>query len=147
MGAFVALTLASIHVARAPSPRHELWLCLAAAAIGVALDSSLTLTGWISYGSELPPVAPPWIIAIWVAFATTLNVSMRWLRGRYFLSVVLGAALGPLAYLGGARLGALTFFQELPALVALGVGWAVVLPFLVFLAARLDVAPDEPSTA
>jgi len=146
VGALVALTLASIHIARAAAPRRELWLCLAAAALGLVLDSGMTLAGLVSYRSEFPPWAPPWLVAMWVLFATTLNVSMRWLRGRPVLALLLGAVAGPLAYLGGARLGAMELLRQRPALIVLAVGWAVALPLLTSIAARLDVASDEPSS-
>ena len=42
-----------------------------------------------------------------MVFATTLNVSLRRLRRFLFAAVVLGGIVGPLAYWGGARLGAL----------------------------------------
>jgi hypothetical protein len=45
---------------------------------------------------------------MWIAFATTLNVSMRWLRGRPELALLFGAVGGPLAFYAGERLGAVT---------------------------------------
>ena len=64
--------------------------------------------GWLEYpsGILLSNTAPHWIVAMWVLFASTLNVSLRWLRGRWALATLLGAVAGPLAYYGGAGLGA-----------------------------------------
>ena len=45
------------------------------------------------------------MVALWAAFATTLNVSLRALRQRYLLSAVLAAVGAPLAYYAGARAG------------------------------------------
>ena len=50
----------------------------------------------------------------------------------------LGAVGGPLAYLAGEKLGAITFNQPLFAIAALAVIWAVAMPLLVVLATRMD---------
>ncbi len=75
---------------------------------------------------------------MWGLFATILNVSLRWLRGRWVMAALFGAIGGPLAYYGGHRLGALEFGNEIVALLALAVGWAVFTPLLMSLATRFD---------
>jgi hypothetical protein len=42
-------------------------------------------------GVFAPGVAPVWIVAMWALFATTLNVSMSWLKGRPWLAAAFGA--------------------------------------------------------
>jgi hypothetical protein len=54
------------------------------------------------------------------------------------LAGLLGAMLAPLAYFGGARLGALQLLQPQLALLAQAAGWALLLPLLVALARRCD---------
>lgn len=144
MGAAVAL-----HLARARRAGAELFLLFICAAIGAAWDSLLVAFGWVQYpsGNLLQGVAPYWIVGMWVLFATTLNVSMRWLRHRYLLAAVLGAGGGPLAYYTGERLGGIELTQFWQAMLALGTGWAVLMPILLWLSAQLDgvseeVAPD-----
>ncbi len=83
-------------------------------------------------------MAPYWIISMWMLFATTLNVSLRWMRGRYFIALIAGAIAGPLAYIGGSKLGGIVFLDRTAGLVALSVGWGVIMPILVMLAERLD---------
>ena len=78
---------------------------------------------------------------LWMLFATTLNVSLRWLRRMPAAAVVLGALGGPLAYWGGARLGGMTFAAPLAATVVLAVGWAVLTPAMVWLSRRFDGFP------
>ena len=75
---------------------------------------------------------------MWMLFATTLNVSLRWLRNRTALAVDLGAIAGPLSFYGGAQLGGVVFLDQRAGLIALSVGWAVMMPTLIILAARLD---------
>ncbi len=37
---------------------------------------------------------PPWILALWALFASTLNASLGWLQDRLLLAAVLGALSG-----------------------------------------------------
>ena len=78
------------------------------------------------------------MVAMWMSFATTLNVSLRWLRKRTTLAVVLGAIAGPLAFYAGAELGGVTFLDQRSGLMALAIGWAVMVPMLSILSTRLD---------
>lgn len=140
IGPAAALAAVALHLRFAARPGVELRLVLTALGLGLVADSLLLATGWIAYpnGQWLPGAAPYWIGSLWVLFACTLNVSMRWLRGRYVLAAAFGAVGGPLSYLAGSRLGAMTFAEPVPALTALAIGWAVMMPVLVWLASRLD---------
>jgi hypothetical protein len=140
LGLIVALAIVAMHLRSSRRPAVEARLLLAALALGLVFDSLLLSTGWIAYPNGLwaPGLAPYWIITLWALFATTLNVSLRWLRGRDTLAVLFGAVGGPLSYLAGARLGAMTFVDTVPAVVALAVGWGALMPVLTRLAARFD---------
>lgn len=93
---------------------------------------------WNAAAAEF--LAPWWILALWALFATTLNVSLGWLRSRLLLAGVLGGVAGPFAYWAGERLGALSLREPVAALGALTLGWAAILPALLALARRLDGA-------
>ncbi len=140
VGPVAVLLAVSIHLLMAYQPRKELALVLLAALIGALFDSLLLRTGWLIYpnGMLWAGTAPYWIVAMWLLFATTLNVSLRWLRGRYFAAALFGLVGGPMSYYGGAKLGGLTFIEMPSALVALAIGWALVTPLLVGLSERLD---------
>ncbi|MBM3385565.1 MAG: DUF2878 domain-containing protein [Betaproteobacteria bacterium] len=127
-------------VFRSRNPRDELSLVLVAALIGFAFDSVLALTGWLSFAGAvpLPALAPVWMVALWALFATTLNVSLRWLREWPVLGVLFGAIGGPVAYYAGERLGALQFADPLLGLTAVAAGWALAMPLLSALALRLE---------
>lgn len=142
VGPVAVLVVGALHLRTSRRPGVEARLLLAAMALGLILDSLLLATGWIAYpnGIWAPGLAPYWIVALWALFATTLNVSLRWLRGRDALAVLFGAVGGPLSYVAGARLGAMSFIDTQPALIALAIGWGVVMPVLTRLAARFDGA-------
>lgn len=130
----------AVHLWRSDAPRDELLLLALAAALGFAWESLLVYTGIVQYGANaaLAATAPYWIVALWVLFATTLNVGMRWLRKNLLVASVFGALGGPLSFLAGEKAGAVSFSDTSAALVVIGLGWAVMLPLLVRYAARND---------
>jgi hypothetical protein len=144
-GPLVVLAIIAVHLRLSKRPGSELGLVLAAIFIGLVADTLLVISGLVSYpsGTWIEGLAPYWILAMWGLFATTLNVSMKWLRNRKVLAAALGAVFGPLAYLAGQDLGAITFNQPLFAIVALAIIWAVAMPLLMALAIRLDGVSEK----
>ncbi len=137
--AAVALAV-GIHLKLSDKPETEIRLLLAAATIGFAWESVLVLSGLLTYSSGLwlPGTAPFWIVSMWVLFATTINVGMRWLRRSRTAAAVAGGIGGPMAFLAGSSVGAVELLSPAIALICIGIGWAVLLPFLVQIATRLE---------
>ena len=108
--------------------------------MGFAWESVLVISGLLEYssGTLVPGMAPYWIVVMWVLFATTLNVGMRWLRRNTATAAIAGAVGGPLAFFAGASLGAVELLSPAISLISIGIGWAVLLPLLVQIAIRLD---------
>ena len=147
VGPVAVFVAVSLHLMLAYKPRRELVLILIAAVMGALFDTLLLQTGWLTYANGMlwAGTAPYWIVAMWLLFATTLNVSLRWLRRSYFAAAMLGLIGGPMSYYGGAKLGGLTFVNAPAALTALAIGWALVTPLLVWLSGRLDgMQPEDP---
>lgn len=144
VGTLLVGIIIAFHLLRAYQPRVELYLILFAIAIGSLWDSFLVYQGWLAYpsGTLLPNTAPHWILALWGVFATTLNVSLRWLKRRWLIAIFSGAIAGPLAYYGGAQLGGVVFIDHLTALTALSLGWAILMPTLMALSLKLDGFPN-----
>ena len=140
IGALIATFIVAIHLLRAPVAEAEFKLVLIAVGIGAVWDSMLVWLDWLQYSSGIliPNTAPYWIVLMWGLFATILNVSLRWLRGRWLIAALAGSIGGPLAYYGGHRLGALEFGNQRAALIALAIGWAIITPILMALATRFD---------
>ncbi len=143
VGVLVAFLIISYHLSRATVLHREIRLLAIAMGIGFVFDSLLVTTAMLAYpsGMLLPGTAPYWIVVMWALFATTLNLSLRWLRGSFLLAVLFGAAGGPLAYYAGSQLGAVQFLSPGYGLVALAIGWAVFTPLLVFLSRTMDGFP------
>jgi hypothetical protein len=100
IGTAIAIGIATLHLVRAPEPKLELQLMALALAMGLVLDSALISGGWIAFqnGELAPGLTTHWMLGLWLGFATTLNVSLRWLLRKPFAAIVFGALGGPLAY-------------------------------------------------
>jgi len=139
-GTAVVFVAIAVHIFFAKERSRELSLVLLTGAIGLCSDSLLMSAGWLSYtsGTFLPGLAPYWIIAMWMLFATTLNITFRWLHNRLALAAVLGAISGPASYYAGSKIGAVTLIEFIPAMIGLSIAWAVLFPGLLVLARQLD---------
>jgi hypothetical protein len=135
------------HLWLAPRRVPEAMLVLVVTSIGLFWDSLVVSLGLMRYasGNFADGVAPVWIIAMWALFATSLNLSMGWLKGRPWLAALFGAVGGPLAYLAGERLGGVQMPDPVMALGAQAIGWAAILPLLTLLATRLNGFEPAPA--
>jgi hypothetical protein len=138
IGVLAMVAAIVLHLLRARLPREELILLLLCGAIGAVWDSVLVAVGWIRYpsGNVSVYLAPYWIVAMWMLFATTLNVSMNWLKFRYLLASAFGFFGGPLSFYAGHKLGGVELVEFKVALLAQAVGWAAMMPLLLDLAHR-----------
>ena len=145
-GPIAVAVAVAVHLARASQARSETLLLGAAGIIGLLWESALVAFGVLEYksGLLLPGFAPYWIVAMWVLFATTLNVGMRWLKKSILVAAVAGAIGGPMSFLAGQKAGAVSFADPTMSLLVIGAGWALLLPILVQLANQLDADPVPP---
>lgn len=139
-GAIAVAIAVLVHLARTRDVRAEATLLALAAIVGLIWETLLVAANVLTYpsGNLVPGVAPYWIVAMWILFATTLNVGMRWLRKNVATAAIAGAIGGPASFLAGASAGAVTLSEPLTSLVVIGIGWAVLLPLMVRLATRFD---------
>src|SRR5436190_14499843 len=109
--------------------------------LGVVLDTALSNWGVFSYPSSRADwvswIVPPWIIALWIGFATLPRFSLAWLARRPAAAALLGAIGGPLSFLGGVRMGAIAPRPESALTwIVLAMEYAIVTPLLLWLAPR-----------
>lgn len=134
--AVVAIYLA-VFLFQSSALRQDAEFILLAALAGAIIDGLLRGSGFFIYQSAVPEIdwiAPVWIIAMWMLFATTFNASLRWLRERPFSALLLGLLFGPLSYYAGQRLGAIDFvYPNMVTLPALALLWGTVMVGLVYL--------------
>ncbi|MFY8133761.1 MAG: DUF2878 domain-containing protein [Aquimonas sp.] len=144
-GPLAVALFAAWQVPLSSAPRADLKLMAIAAVAGFAIDSALVLSGLLTFSTPVPWdfAAPIWIIALWVAFALTLNHSMDSLKRRPVLAVLLGLIGGPLAYWVAAHVWNAVDLNgsTLLGLGVIGLVWALITPLLLALAERLKHAP------
>ena len=124
----------------------EALLILLAAIVGYALDSTLFLSGMLletgqdSFGWP----APLWLVCLWPNLAGALGGCLGYLKKRYFLGCVAGVIGGPMAYFAGRQLGAIDLADPLVvSFAAIAAEWAIAMPLLLFLDARLSPEPRQ----
>jgi hypothetical protein len=135
IGVAIVAFIIAVHLVRASEIRNEIMLIVLTMAVGTAWDSALTVAGLFEFanGVLVSWLVPSWMIAMWALFATTLNVSLKWLKHRYVLAAVFGAVGGPVAYYAGHRIGAVDFNNTLNSMIAVGAGWALIMPGLMLM--------------
>lgn len=113
-------------------PGQQVWPLLLTAVIGCLFDQYLFRMDWVSFPHHQGMLAyiPLWMMALWLAFATTVNVSMGWLQRRLGLATLLGAIFGPIAYVGAEKIGAVVLTQSPLSLVLVAIEWAIALPLV-----------------
>lgn len=136
LGLLAAAFSFCIHLYIVPNRRNAITLTLLSLAIGAVVEFAMVAAHATQFeaNASIPPL---WMIALWGLFSTTLCVSLRWLLNKYVLAIVLGAIMGPLSYLAGAKIGALTLPHDY-SLIAIGICWAVAMPVLIFMAKKWD---------
>jgi len=147
MATLVVAAVVVAHLVTVPVKSKESMLLVSAAVIGMTWESLLVRFGIVSYPgyTVAAALAPYWIVAMWVLFATTINHGLRWIKRSWIVASAAGLIGGPLAFFSGAQLGAVEFSNTLLALVSIGVGWAVLLPTLALVADTIiDSAWLEP---
>jgi hypothetical protein len=140
LGMIIALGIVIYHVVSQADSTNELKLVSVAVVIGLFWETwvlSLSILYYPSH-SEASFWAPHWLIMMWALFATTINLSMGWLKGRWILAVLMGAIFGPLAFVAGEKLGAVVFLDSTLSMITLAIGWGLLMPLLLWLAERIN---------
>ena len=135
-GSSVALLLIGLHLYRTPLWRTELHLILAVALVGLIWETAFLSQHWVLYAGQTHTlgITPLWMLIVWGLFATTINASMAWMKGRRLVSMVMGAVFGPMAFVAGEQLGAVVFIERQLGLMALAFGWAILMPLVMWVA-------------
>ncbi len=128
----IASVIVAAHLLLTSKNSSDIKLIVIAAVIGFIFDGLIQINSLIVYNDPgIPyPFTPLWIVMLWVLFSITLNHSMSWLKGRFILSAIFGGIGGPLAYIAGEKLMAITIVHSYTFIV-LSVGWALITPLLI----------------
>jgi hypothetical protein len=128
----ITLGILLLHLYLTDKKVNDIKLFALAGIFGFIFDGLMQWNGMIIYNDPgVPyPLTPIWIVVLWVLFALTLNHSLSWLKGRVVLAAIFGALGGPLAYVAGEKLMAVTIVEP-NTLLILAIGWAFITPLLI----------------
>ena len=125
----------ALHFLLVPSGVKEFKRIAPVAGAGIVTDAILTALGVFNFGNVFIPL---WLIALWFAFATTLQRALAVFGRKLWIAALIGAVAVPLNYGAGAKMGAV----DLPlgtgtTATSLIVVWFFLLPSLYRLAKHL----------
>ena len=132
IGPILCLLFIFIHIKYIATNDVELKLIVYTSILGTLVDSSFIITKLLEYQGgygENTLIAPLWITSMWAGFATSINYSMKWLKGKNLIWFTLGAIFGPLAYITGAKFNVIEFTSNYDfTIVVLALAWGISIP-------------------
>ena len=118
--------------------RREWLLIAAAVVVGCLWDIAMAQSGVIRYDGGILAGIPPWLVCLWLLFATTFSHSLFWLRAFPWLAALMAAVFGPASYWFGSQLADAELREPLlGSLAVMAVGWGLLFPLALQLAANL----------
>ena len=130
VGLAIALAFIGTHLTLSSERLVELCLVLFATLVGAAVEVFQISAGTYHFTSgTLNDVwPPPWLLATWAQFATTFRFSLRRVIAQPLPAALFGAAGGPIAFIAGQRLGAVTLLPPVThGVLRLSLTWAIAL--------------------
>lgn len=146
-GFLIAVILCGAHLALSVERSVEVRLVVIATAVGALVEIGQIAAGTYRFtsGTVIDALPPPWLLAMWAQFATTFRFSLRAVITRPIRAALFGAAGGPIAFLAGERLGAVTLLPPVtPGLLRLSISWAIALVVFSVVVRRLTPERDGP---
>lgn len=135
LGFLLAASLVGAHLWLSVDRVHELRRVALAVTVGGLVEAIQIAAGTYQFtsGTVIAALPPPWLVIMWAQMATTFDFSLRPIVSRPVAAMAFGALGGPLAFLAGERLGAITLQRPLvPGLLLLAISWAVAMTVFAF---------------
>ncbi|MCE9602329.1 MAG: DUF2878 domain-containing protein [Gemmatimonadetes bacterium] len=129
-GFLIAVVLTAVHLHLSADRARETRAILLALALGLVVEGFQVWSGTYRFrsGAVVAWMSPPWLLMMWAQFATTFRSSLRSIMTVPVRAALFGLVGGPIAFLAGERLGAVTLARPLaPGLVRLGLAWGFAL--------------------
>lgn len=146
-GAFLMFALASLSLLLTKDKILKKFLfMIVVLLIGTLLDSILLFFGVYGFktASPLPWPYPIWMSVLWYGFASTVDLSLSWLRNNTKLLVLFGLLGGPPSYYIGSNFGEMVFPKGVVfALITIGIFWALMTPLIFIIAEKFNLFDKE----
>jgi hypothetical protein len=134
------LGLLTLHFVLSSNKPREISYAMFVCLLGVMVDGGLSLAGVFVF--EGGAIIPLWLCVLWLAFSTTFNRSLLFLKARMLLAFCLGGLGGASSYLSGYLLGVVRFNYSLTqTMLIVFCIWTFLVPVLL----RVREHFDEPS--
>ena len=149
-GFLFATALVGAHLTWSHDRAREVRRVALAVVVGTAVEAIQISAGTYRFtsGTVFAALPPPWLLAMWAQLATTFGFSLRTIVHRPVAAALFGAIGGPLAYVAGERLGAVTLQRPLaPGLILLAVSWVAAMSIFCVVERRLSRNRDAAPTA
>jgi hypothetical protein len=146
-GFLIAVILLGAHLTLSVERSLDARLLVFATAVGALVEMGQIAAGTYCFtsGTVMDALPPPWLLAMWAQFATTFRFSLRTVITRPIRAALFGAAGGPIAFLAGERLGAVTLLPPLThGLLRLSISWAIALVVFSVVVRRVTSERDGP---
>ena len=146
-GFLIAASLVGGHLALSRERSLDARLLVLTTVVGAVVEMVQIAAGTYRFtsGTVIDALPPPWLLAMWAQFATTLRFSLRGVITRPVSAALFGAAGGPIAFLAGERLGAVTLLPPLThGLLRLSLSWTIALVIFSAIVGRVTPEQDAP---
>ena len=93
---------------------------------GGIIDGFLHASGLLVYASpfhQLSYLPPVWILFLWIGFAASIKIGMKWFLDNPILGVLVMTIGSPLSYFSASKLGAVQFGNMPDAMIVIALGW------------------------
>lgn len=136
VGALATLPFLLLHFYYSACKKADLKLVFLLLILGFTIDGILQMSGVLTFATPAWPI-PFWLATIWMFLAILPNHSLQWMKKQLLLSAIFGALGGPLAYWAGVQAGVAGFGRGVTTSLLILAGiWAVLWPFVMYIAAR-----------
>ncbi|MEM7277293.1 MAG: DUF2878 domain-containing protein [Pseudomonadota bacterium] len=144
IGPLLVAVFVSAYLLLSERRTEEFLLVCAAVFMGTVWETFIIASGTIDYAGFSSALPPPWIIGLWALFAISLTRSLAWMQTRLLLAATVGGLIVPASYLAGAALGAAAIPAPLPFFLLQAIGWAILLPGLLWIARNFVTQTSYP---
>lgn len=135
LGAFIAFLMIAMHFRTHPTLLAEYKTVIVTLLIGALWESLLIGNHVLRYeGNVAFSIVPMWVLAFWAALATTFNGCLNWGKRHLFRISALGGCSGALLGYAGTLSGIVHIESPVKGYLLLALGWALMAPFLFWLA-------------
>ena len=140
IGPIVAISYFILHFIIVKEKIKELKYLSLCVCIGFIFESILLYTGFLSYKSMMNFfIVPIWVIILWAGYSLTVFHSFKYMKGRYFLSLIIGALFAPFMHISGDKIEAIILNHDiLTSYFVLMLMWSVFFPLMNYISIQFD---------